>query len=88
MSELSGLEEEIHDLKRKRTELVRDKEDLIRNKHHLKDQLDQTYAEVFNSIRDHLGRPYDPHYYSLHITDEGDAQIIPNKISPFTGLMY
>ena len=63
-------------------------EDLIKNKHHLKDQLDQTYAEVFNSIRDHLGRPYDPHYYSLHITDEGDAQIIPNKISPFTGHIY
>ncbi|KAF6029356.1 NFE2L2 [Bugula neritina] len=80
MNELTGLEAEINDLKRKRGELIRDKDELKRSKLHLRKQLDQTYIEVFNSVRDNLGRPYDPRYYTLHISDDGDAHIIPNKV--------
>lgn len=59
-----------------------------RSKQHLRKQLDQTYAEVFNSVRDHLGRPYDPRYYTLHISDEGDARVIPNKVNTMVLLGY
>lgn len=35
------------------------------------------YQEVFTSLRDERGLPYDPNYFQLHVTDEGEVTVTP-----------
>jgi len=76
---LSTIDEDIDDLKKHRDKLVNERGLINKELKEFKDKMSQLYSEVFASLRDDEGRPYDPSQYSLQQTADGSIILVPRN---------
>jgi hypothetical protein len=47
----------------------------------MKDKFGILYREIFQSLRDENGRPYDPQFYSLQQSSDGNVFLVPRNMT-------
>ena len=64
---LASLEEEVMDLEQQKESLMMERGDLAKDHADANDKVQQLYTQLFRSMRDDNGQPYDPNEYSLQV---------------------
>lgn len=39
--------------------------------------MNRVCQEIFSSLRNSSGRPYDTNHYQLHVSDDGEVSVVP-----------
>jgi len=76
---LETLEDEMTYLERMRDKLVRERQQMDRQTRDMKEKLGLMYSEIFHSLRDEHGQPYDPSRFSLQQSSDGDMFLVPRN---------
>lgn len=77
MASISGLEQEMEELRRERRRLLGERAQRESSLKGLRGQLGSLYLEVFSKLRDEEGRPYSPSLYSLQQAADGSMFLVP-----------
>jgi len=77
MEVISSLEEEVNEIRQERDRLLRERARLNKGHSEVKDKYNQMYQEVFRSLRDDNGHPYDPNMFTLQQTSDGNVFLVP-----------
>ena len=77
MEVIQSLEDEVNAIRQEKERLARERNRLHKSRNEMKEKYNQMYQEVFRSLRDDNGRPYDPSQYTLQHTSDGDVFLVP-----------
>ncbi|XP_046570343.1 endoplasmic reticulum membrane sensor NFE2L1-like isoform X4 [Haliotis rubra] len=75
------LEDEMDNLKEMKEKLVRERQQIDKQTREMKEKFSHMYQEIFHSLRDEHGRPYDPNEYSLQQSSDGNVFLVPRNYS-------
>lgn len=75
------LEDDMGSLKSARDRLIHERHSIDKQTREMKDKFSSLYREIFQSLRDEHGRPYDPHLFSLQQSSDGNVFLVPRNIS-------
>lgn len=64
---LSSLEEEVFNLEQQKEQLMEEGADLAKERADTNDKVQQLYTQLFHTLRDDNGQPYDPNEFSLQV---------------------
>lgn len=78
---IQTLEEQVAVLNRDRSSLLQERRYLDRETSQLKDKFVRLQTELFRSLRDENGRPYNPNDYSLQQLPDGNIFLVPKSNS-------
>lgn len=81
MTVIQTLEEQVAVLNRDRNSLLQERRYLDRETTQLKDKFVRLQTELFRSLRDENGRPYNPNDYSLQHLPDGNIFLVPKNNS-------
>lgn len=76
---LEHLEDEMVQLEKMRDKLVHERHLMDKQTREMKEKLGLMYSEIFHSLRDENGHPYDPSLYSLQQSSDGDVFLVPRN---------
>ena len=76
---LENLEDEMTTLEKFRDKLVQERHLIDKQTREMKEKLGNLYSEIFHSLRDEHGRPYDPSRFSLQQSSDGDVFLVPRN---------
>ncbi|ESO94214.1 hypothetical protein LOTGIDRAFT_118868 [Lottia gigantea] len=76
-----GVEDELQQLKHTRDKLINERQLIDKQTREMKARFSQMYQEIFTSLRDEHGQPYDPNEYSLQQSSDGDVFLVPRNTS-------
>ena len=79
MDVICTLEDEMGSLERMRDKLRSERYMMDKQTREMKEQLSNLYSEIFHSLRDEHGRPYDPMRFSLQQSSDGDVFLVPRN---------
>ena len=79
MDVLTTLETEVDDMAEERNKLKRDHHRLESEVSQMRSKFQHLYQEVFQSLRDDNGQPYDPSQYSLQQSSDGNVFLVPRN---------
>ncbi|KAK6181338.1 hypothetical protein SNE40_009212 [Patella caerulea] len=79
------VEEELTQLKHTRDKLINERQMIDKQAREMKAKFSQMYQEIFDSLRDEHGHPYDPNEYSLQQSSDGDVFLVPRNVSCASG---
>lgn len=79
MGALEHLEDEMGSLEKMRDKLLHERHCMDKHTREMKDKLGNLYSEIFHSLRDEHGHPYDPARYSLQQSSDGDVFLVPRN---------
>jgi nuclear factor erythroid 2-related factor 1/3 len=74
---INHLEDEVHQLQVEKERLMKERRTIDKEASNMRDQLGVLYREVFASLRDDNGHPYNPNEYSLQHTEDGNVFLVP-----------
>ncbi|KAL5010704.1 hypothetical protein ScPMuIL_013009 [Solemya velum] len=72
---------EMEDLLKSRERLLQERYLIEKQAREMNDKYGQLYNEIFQSLRDEHGQPYDPHLYSLQQSSDGNVFLVPRNIT-------
>ncbi|XP_077997073.1 endoplasmic reticulum membrane sensor NFE2L1-like isoform X2 [Glandiceps talaboti] len=75
---ISAIEDEVNQLKAEKEKLRKERFMIDKEGREMKDRFQCLYREVFESLRDESGLPYDPQQYSLQQSTDGNVFLVPN----------
>ena len=75
------LEQEVMRMRQQKEDLLRKQQSVSRERNDMKNKLDVMYREVFSSLRDENGQPYDPRRYLLTHAEDGSVLLVPRNAS-------
>ena len=78
---ITTLEDEMDKLRQEKNQLVKERAAIDKARKQMQDKYDHLYKEVFSSLRDDNGHPYDPEQYSLQQTEDGNVFLMPRNTS-------
>lgn len=81
LSVLFNLEDDMGELQRTRDKLVHERHQIDLQTRQTKDKYTALYDHIFRSLRDELGRPFDPNEYSLQQSSDGNVFLVPRNCS-------
>ncbi|KAH3701483.1 nuclear factor erythroid 2-related factor 2-like isoform X2 [Dreissena polymorpha] len=76
---LEHLEDEMGTLEKTRDKLLRERHLMDKQTLEMKEKLGLMYSEIFHSLRDEHGHPYDPARFSLQQSSDGDVFLVPRN---------
>ncbi|WAR05216.1 NF2L2-like protein [Mya arenaria] len=76
---LEHLEDEMTTLEKMRDKLQRERQFMDKQTREMKEKLGLMYSEIFHSLRDEHGNPYDPSRFSLQQSSDGDVFLVPRN---------
>ena len=79
MDVICTLEDEMTNLEQMRDKLLRERHMIDKQTRDMKDKLGNLYSDIFHSLRDEHGRPYDPMRFSLQQSSDGDVFLVPRN---------
>lgn len=80
---IQSLEDDVAAIRTERDRLLRERSRLAKDTNSMKDRYTHMYKEVFGSLRDDNGHPYDPNEYTLQQTADGNVFLMPaNSTAP------
>ncbi|ELU13144.1 hypothetical protein CAPTEDRAFT_19335 [Capitella teleta] len=79
MEVVNGLEDEVALLKAERDRLANQKKGIHKEFASMKVKYGRLYEEVFRSLRDEEGMPYDPQRFVLQHTEDGNVYVLPRE---------
>jgi len=78
---ISTIEDEVNQLKAEKEKLRKERFMIDKESREMKDRFQSLYREVFDSLRDESGLPYDPQQYSLQQSTDGNVFLVPNTVT-------
>lgn len=75
------LGDEMGNLLTARERLIRERYQIDKQTQEVKDKCEQLCSEIFHSLRDEHGQPYDPRLYSLQQSSDGNVFLIPRNVT-------
>lgn len=81
MDVIDTLEDEMGGMERMRDKLLHERYVIDKQTRDMKEKLGNLYSEIFHSLRDEHGRPYDPMRFSLQQSSDGDVFLVPRNYS-------
>ncbi|XP_077985156.1 endoplasmic reticulum membrane sensor NFE2L1-like [Glandiceps talaboti] len=75
---ISAIEDEVNQLTAEKKKLRKEYFMIDKECREMKDRFQCLYCEVFKSLRDESGLPYDPQQYSLQQSTDGNVFLVPN----------
>jgi nuclear factor erythroid 2-related factor 1/3 len=79
MEVIQSLEDEVNQIRQEKERLAREKSRLHKSRAEVKDKYNQLYQEVFRSLRDENGLPYDPERFVLQHMADGNVFLLPRN---------
>ena len=79
MDVICTLEDEMGSMERMRDKLLHERYIIDKQTRDMKEKLSNLYSEIFHSLRDEHGRPYDPMRFSLQQSSDGDVFLVPRN---------
>lgn len=76
---LEHLEDEMETLEKMRDKLMHERQLMDKQSREMKEKLGLMYSEIFHSLRDEHGQPYDPSLFSLQQSSDGDVFLVPRN---------
>ncbi|XP_053408693.1 endoplasmic reticulum membrane sensor NFE2L1-like isoform X2 [Mercenaria mercenaria] len=76
---IEHLEDEMTTMENLRDKLMHERHMMEKQTREMKEKLGQLYSEIFHSLRDDHGQPYDPARYSLQQSSDGDVFLVPRN---------
>lgn len=76
-----SLDDEVNKMQLEKQRLLRERHEMDRQRAEYKHKIDLLYKEVFSSLRDDDGQPYDPNTYSLQQSEDGNVILVPRANS-------
>ncbi len=76
---IQTLEEEVEKMRRERDRLRSQRRSADKELRDIRQNYDRMYLEVFHSLRDEDGQPYDPNEYTLQHTSDGNVFLVPRN---------
>ena len=76
---LDQLEDEMTTMEKMRDKLIRERQLMDKQTREMKEKLGLMYSEIFHSLRDESGQPYDPSLFSLQQSSDGDVFLVPRN---------
>ncbi|XP_013384291.1 transcription factor NF-E2 45 kDa subunit isoform X2 [Lingula anatina] len=73
------LDDEVKAMQQERDRLQKERQEMEKEHLEFKNKFSHLYMEVFRSLRDENGRPYNPQEYSLQQTADGNVFLIPRN---------
>ncbi|XP_041371799.1 endoplasmic reticulum membrane sensor NFE2L1-like isoform X2 [Gigantopelta aegis] len=80
MGILMTLEDELDELKDAKEKLERERYYIDKQTREMKEKFSYMYREIFNSLRDEHGNPYDANEYSLQQSSDGNVFLVPRTV--------
>ena len=81
MDVICTLEDEMTTMETMRDKLLHERYVIDKQTRDMKEKLSNLYSEIFHSLRDEHGRPYDPMRFSLQQSSDGDVFLVPRNYS-------
>ncbi|XP_022333022.2 uncharacterized protein LOC111130344 isoform X2 [Crassostrea virginica] len=81
MDVIVTLEDEMTQLKESREKLMAERQMIDKQTRDMKDKYSALYREIFLSLRDEHGRPYDPAQFSLQQSSDGNVFLVPKNVT-------
>ncbi|XP_002737120.1 endoplasmic reticulum membrane sensor NFE2L1-like isoform X2 [Saccoglossus kowalevskii] len=78
LESISNLSDGLAELKAEKERLCKERRMIDKETISMKDRFQVLYREVFESLRDERGAPYDPEEYSLQQSTDGNVFLVPN----------
>ena len=78
---ITTLDDDVIKLRNERDRLVRERRTIEKEMGEMREKFGHLYREVFRSLRDDQGRPYNPNEYSLQQTGDGNVFLVPRNAS-------
>ncbi|XP_064594789.1 nuclear factor erythroid 2-related factor 2-like isoform X2 [Liolophura sinensis] len=79
LDSITTLEDDLNSLKATRDKLQHERYLIDKQTRDMKGRYNQLYQEVFQSLRDDHGQPYDPSEFSLQETSDGNVFLVPRN---------
>lgn len=79
MDVIVNLEDSMGSLRETRDRLLEERHMIDKQARELKEKFGILYREIFQSLRDENGRPYDPQFYSLQQSSDGNVFLVPRN---------
>ncbi|KAK3105693.1 hypothetical protein FSP39_003608 [Pinctada imbricata] len=76
-----NLEDEMTMLKDQKDKLLAERHMIDKQTRDMKEKFSILYREIFQSLRDEHGRPYDPHHFSLQQSSDGNVFLVPRNLT-------
>ncbi|XP_059142425.1 endoplasmic reticulum membrane sensor NFE2L1-like isoform X2 [Physella acuta] len=76
-----SLADEMTDLQRARDKLIAERAEMERDTRKMKDKFSKLYTNIFQSLRNEQGEPYDPNLFSLQQSSDGNVFLVPRNLS-------
>lgn len=81
MDVIVNLEDNKESLRETRDRLIKERHMIDKQAREMKDKFGILYREIFQSLRDENGRPYDPQFYSLQQSSDGNVFLVPRNMT-------
>jgi hypothetical protein len=81
MDVIVNLEGNKETLREARDRLIAERHMIDKQAREMKDKFGILYREIFQSLRDENGRPYDPQFYSLQQSSDGNVFLVPRNMT-------
>lgn len=81
MDVIVNLEDNKETLRETRDRLLEERHMIDKQAREMKDKFGILYREIFQSLRDENGRPYDPQFYSLQQSSDGNVFLVPRNMT-------
>lgn len=81
MDVIVNLEDNKETLREARDRLIAERHMIDKQAREMKDKFGILYREIFQSLRDENGRPYDPQFYSLQQSSDGNVFLVPRNMT-------
>ncbi|VDH89999.1 nuclear factor erythroid 2-related factor 1/3 [Mytilus galloprovincialis] len=81
MDVIVDLEDNMSSLRERRDRLLEERHMIDKQAREMKDKFGVLYREIFQSLRDENGRPYDPQFYSLQQSSDGNVFLVPRNMT-------
>ena len=76
---ITTLDDDVQKMRNEKDRLLRERHAIDKQMGEMKEKFGHLYKEVFRSLRDDSGRPYDPNEYSLQQTADGNVFLVPRN---------
>lgn len=76
---IEHLEDEMTTMEKMRDKLLHERHLMEKQTREMKEKLGMLYSDIFHSLRDDQGQPYDPSRYSLQQSSDGDVFLVPRN---------
>lgn len=81
MDVIIDLSDDLDTLRSTRDRLLQERHLIDKETREMKDKFGSLYREIFQSLRDENGRPYDPSMFSLQQSSDGNVFLVPRNLT-------